>query len=99
MYVYTPQCIVLYDYDPEKMSPSDNPQLELKIVEGNLLRCYTRDDNELSSDFTMAEVCCSAQSPSAPANPSCSWLNLTREVWCRLISSLKCTDLLLPIQM
>ena len=49
------QCIVLYDYDPEKMSPSDNPQLELKISEGNLLRCYPQDSEE-SEIYTMAEV-------------------------------------------
>ena len=49
------QCIVLYDYDPEKMSPSDTPQLELKVAEGNLLRCYNRPASD-NDEYTLAEV-------------------------------------------
>ena len=49
------QCIALIDYDPEKMSPSESPHLELKMAEGNLLRCYTRAVEE--DGYTMAEVC------------------------------------------
>ena len=53
---HSSQCIVLIDYDPEKMSPSESPDLELKVREGNLLRCYTRDGEE-DDHYTMAEVC------------------------------------------
>jgi hypothetical protein len=46
---------VLIDYDPEKMSPSESPDLELKVREGNLLRCYKRDGEE-DDHYTMAEL-------------------------------------------
>ena len=39
------------------MSPSDSPHLELRVAEGNLLRCYNRaSDREDDDVYTMAEV-------------------------------------------
>lgn len=48
------QCISMIDYDPSKMSDSEQPHLELKIAEGNLLRCY-KQPVEVTG-YTMAEV-------------------------------------------
>ena len=47
------QCIVLYDYDPAKSSPSESPHQELHVMEGNLLKCYGQ---EVDYGYTMAEV-------------------------------------------
>ena len=90
------QCISLIDYDPDKMSDSEQPHLELKIAEGNLLRCYKQPVED--TGYTMAEVkrgkldiAIKKFSPSLCLSLY-SWESPTREVLFLLNSLLKCMD-------
>ena len=47
------QFIALFDYDPYKSSPNQNPSLELQFNEGDLLKVY---DTSRSDGFYHAEV-------------------------------------------
>ena len=47
------QFVALYDYDPQKSSPSPNPEFELQLREGNLVKVFGR---EMSDGFLMGEV-------------------------------------------
>ena len=49
------QCIVLYDYDPAKIYSSETSHQDLKVAEGNLLRCYKRVEDD---GYMVAEVRC-----------------------------------------
>lgn len=47
------QFVALYDYDPQKSSPSANPEFELCVKEGNLVKVFGM---EMSDGFLMGEV-------------------------------------------
>ena len=47
------QFIALFDYDPYKSSPNQNPSLELSFNEGDLIKVY---DTSRSDGFYQAEV-------------------------------------------
>ena len=51
------QFVALYDYDPQKSCPSTNPEFELCLKEGNLVKVFGM---EMSDGFLMGEVrfCC-----------------------------------------
>ena len=52
-FYFSLQFIALFDYDPYKSSPNQNPSLELQFNEGDLLKVY---DTSRSDGFYHAEV-------------------------------------------
>ena len=47
------QFVALYDYDPLKCSPSDNPEFELELKEGSLVKVFGQ---EMDDGFLVGEV-------------------------------------------
>lgn len=47
------QFVALYDYDPLKCSPSDNPDFELELKEGSLVKVFGQ---EMADGFMVGEV-------------------------------------------
>lgn len=45
--------MALYDYDPMKCSPSDNPEFELSFKEGDFIKVYGKEKD----GFLVGEVC------------------------------------------
>ena len=46
--------MALYDYNPLMSSPSDNPEFELTLREGNLIKVFGQ---ELAEGYLVGEVC------------------------------------------
>ena len=53
LFAHLSQCVALYDYIPTKCSPNENPEFELELREGALVKIVGQ---ELTDGFLVGEI-------------------------------------------